>query len=162
MADDEPDDDGADKKKRKFNPKLIGIVVVVLGAAGYFFLGCGGGSAEAGATATTIAIEDEPDGLILPVGSLTVNLQGDGIRFGRIAFALVLVEGVDPLTVEGKFPLLLDAALSELAAFTADDLLELSGQEKLRAVLTGHARDLLNVDDERVVKRVVLTDLLVQ
>jgi len=170
MADEKPEDKGDDKKS-KMNPKVIGIVVVVLGAAGYFFLGPGGdAAAEVSVTTTTISLEEEADGAILPVGTLTVNLAGQGTRFGRVAFALVLVEGVDPLIIEPKLPLVLDAALAELAGFTAEELLEGSGQEKLRAVLSERARDLLNTDQddeanvvaERIVKRVVLTDLLVQ
>jgi len=170
MADEKPEEKGDDKKS-KMNPKVIGAVVVVLGAAWYFFLGPGGGSeAQAAVTTTTITLDEEGDGAILPVGTLTVNLTGEGTRFGRVAFALVLVEGVDPLTVEGKLPLILDAALSELAGFTAEDLLDNSGQEKLRSVLSSRARELLNTEQdeeagvvaERIVKRVVLTDLLVQ
>ena len=93
-----------------------------------------------------------------------MNLSGEGTRFGRVAFSLVLVEGVDPLTVEGKLPLILDAALIELANFTAEDLLDASGQDDLRRALSESAREILNDEEEqeRIVKRVILTDLLVQ
>ena len=164
MADD-ASEDSSEKKKGKLNPKTLAIVAVVIGAAGYYFLGSGGGDpVAAGVPTTTIPLEEEADGAILSAGTLTVNLSGEGTRFGRVAFSLVLVEGVDPLTVEGKLPLILDAALIELANFTADDLLDASGQDDLRRALSESAREILNDEEEqeRIVKRVILTDLLVQ
>lgn len=160
---DEPEDTEKEKSGKKLNPKLLAIVGVVVAAAAYFFLFSGGGEvAEAGVTTTTISLAEEEDGAIIASGTLTVNLADPGVRFGRVSFALVLVLGVDPLTVEPKLPLILDAALSELAGFSADDLLGLDGQERLRSVLSDRAREILNSEDERIVKRVVLTDLLVQ
>jgi len=160
---DEQAEDAKEKSGGKFNPKMIAIVVVVLGGAGYYFMGGGGTEpVDASVTTTTIPLDEEADGPILSAGTLTVNLAGEGTRFGRVSFSLVLVEGVDPLTIEPKLPLVLDAALTELAAFSASDLLGASGQEQLRTVLSDRAREILNDEDERVVKRIVLTDLLVQ
>ncbi|NOX30076.1 MAG: flagellar basal body-associated FliL family protein [Actinobacteria bacterium] len=151
-ADDSDGDDGAKKKK------LMIVGGVVAAAAGYF----GGEPAEAMAPTTTIPLEEEADGAILAVGALTVNLVDDQPRFGRIAFSVLLVEGTDPLLIEPRLPLLLDAALSELALFEASELRTLAGQERLRDQLTERAIEILNSEDERVVKRVLLTDLLVQ
>ena len=163
MADEAEDTKDNKESGGKFNPKMIAIVVVVLGGAGYYFLGGGGTEpVDASVPTTTIPLAEEVDGAILSAGTLTVNLTGEGTRFGRVSFSLVLVEGVDPLTIEPKLPLVLDAALTELASFSASDLLGASGQEQLRSVLSDRVRQILNVEDERVVKRIVLTDLLVQ
>ncbi len=164
MADKADDKDTEEKSGKKLDIKTIAIIVLVLGGAGYFFLGGGGGApADAAATTTTtIPLAEEEDGAILSAGTLTVNLADAGSRFARVSFSLVLVELVDPLTVEPHLPLVLDAALSELADFTADELRTSAGQEKLRNILSDRAIEILNSEEERVVKRVILTDLLVQ
>lgn len=164
MADEKTDDTDGEKSGRKIDLKTIVLVVLVLGGVYYFFLGGGGGEADASVstTTTTIPLDELDDGAILSAGTLTVNLADEGSRFARVAFSLVLVEGVDPLTVEGRLPLVLDAALSELAGFTADGLRSGEGQERLRTILSERAIELLNDDEERLVKRVILTDLLVQ
>ena len=140
--------------------KFVIVGVVALGA-GYFLFGGGGGETSAAPT-TTIALADLADGAILPVGSLTVNLTDEQPHFGRVAFSVVLVEGTDPTTIEPKLPLLLDAALNRLSNYTAAELRTSAGQERLRSELTADAIELLNDEMTRVVKRVVLTDLLVQ
>lgn len=164
MADEKSDESADEKSGKKFDLKTILIVVLVLGGAGYFFLGSGGGAPAdaASTTTTTLPLEELDDGVILNAGTLTVNLADPGSRFARVAFSLVLVDGVDPLAVEMKLPLVLDAALSELADFTADQLKASAGQEELRSILSERAREILNSEEERVVKRVILTDLLVQ
>lgn len=156
-------DDAAAAAKKKKLMMIVGAVVVA--GAGYTFLGGGGdASAESMGPTTTIALSEEVDGLILPVGTLTVNLADETPHFARVAFSVVLIEGVDPTLIEPKFALLLDAALRELAPFDAVQLRTLEGQELLRTKLSEQAIELLNDEEEavRVVKRVILTDLLVQ
>ena len=144
---------------------MMGVGGLVVAAAAYFFVFSGGSAdAEAMAPTTTIALSEEAEGAILPVGALTVNLTDETPHFARVAFSVVLVEGTDPLVVEAKFPLMLDAALRELADFTSVELRTLAGQERLREALSEQAAALLNDEEEgvRLVTRVVLTDLLVQ
>ncbi len=156
--DDKGEDSGGDKKK------LVIVAVVVL-AISYFMFGRGGGGAEgATTTTTTIPISEEAEGAVLDVGSLTVNLPGEPVHFARVSVAVVLVEGTDPLVVEGKFPLLLDATLTEMAKTDADTLRTVEGQDALRKALSEKAREIYNDEEEgvRLVKRVVLTELLIQ
>lgn len=160
MADENEKEDGEKKGGLMGKLKFVIVGVVALGA-GYFLFGGGGGETSAAPT-TTVALADLPDGSILPVGSLTVNLSDEQPHFGRVAFSVVLVEGADPLSIEPKLPLLLDAALKRLSSYTAEDLRSSAGQERLRNELSADAVDLLNDETSRVVKRVVLTDLLVQ
>ncbi len=161
MAKKKKDDDAKDEGDAAKKKKMMIIGGVVVAAAGYFFLGSGGDAAEA-APPTTLALADEADGLILPVGALTVNLADETPHFARIAFSVVLIEMVDPTLVEPKMALLLDAALREMATFSAEELRSVQGQELLRSKLSAQAIALLNTEDARFVKRVILTDLLVQ
>jgi flagellar basal body-associated protein FliL len=160
------DDDAAEggdaaKKKKKKKKKMMMIIGGVVVAAAGFFGGGGGEAAEAGPP-TTLALEEEADGLILPVGSLTVNLADETPHFARVSFSVVLIEMADPTFVEPKMALLLDAALREMATFSAEELRSVQGQELLRSKLSAQAIALLNTEDARYVKRVILTDLLVQ
>lgn len=158
-------DDAADAAAAKKKKMMMGVGGLVVAAAAYFFVFSGGSAdAEAMAPTTTIALSEEAEGAILPVGALTVNLTDETPHFARVAFSVVLVEGTDPLVVEAKFPLMLDAALRELADFTSVELRTLAGQERLREALSEQAAALLNDEEEgvRLVTRVVLTDLLVQ
>ena len=163
MADDDKNDD---KKGGLGKLKIVGIVVVTL-AVGYFMFGRGGAAAEAAAT-TTIPLAEETDGLIVQAGTLTVNLAHETPRYAKVGVALVLVDGADPLAVEAKLPLMLDAVLSQVSGMLADDLLSSSGFDTLRTELGAAAVDIFNEVPEdgtpevRVVKRVVLTELLVQ
>ncbi len=163
--DDKAENDDADDASGKKKKLMMGAGGLVFAAAAYFFVFSGSGAdAEAMAPPTTMALSEEAEGAILPVGSLTVNLTDETPHFARVAFSVVLVEGTDPLVVEGKFALLLDAALRELADFTSVELRTLAGQERLRTALSEQAAELLNDEEEgeRLVTRVVLTDLLVQ
>ena len=154
--------DAAKKKKKKKKKMMMIIGGVVVAAAGYFFFGGGGGEAAEAGPPTTLALEEEADGLILPVGSLTVNLADETPHFARVSFSVVLIEMADPTFVEPKMALLLDAALREMATFSAEELRSVQGQELLRSKLSDQAIALLNTEDARYVKRVILTDLLVQ
>lgn len=179
MADDEKKDkkDKKGKKDKKDKGdkeggghggklKILGIVVVSL-AIGYFMFGRGGAAADP-TTTTTIPLSEEAEGAIVTAGTLTVNLADETPRYAKVGVALVLVEGSDPLAVEAKLPLVLDAVLSEVSGMTADALLSASGFEALRVSIGAAAAAIYNETSEddatevRVVKRVVLTELLVQ
>ncbi len=170
MADDDKKDDNkkdtGDKKGGGGKIKIVGIVVVTL-AVGYFLFGRGG-TAEAETPPTTIPLNEEAEGAIVTAGTLTVNLADESPRYAKIGVALVLVEGADPLLVEGQVPLILDAVLSQVSSMTADELLSHSGFDTLRNAIGDAAIEIYNEVPEdgspeiRVVKRVVLTELLVQ
>ncbi len=167
MADDDEKKEKGDKEKGGGGKiKIIGIIVATL-AVGYFLFGRGG-AAEAGPPPTTIPLSEEPEGAIVTAGTLTVNLADESPRYAKVGVALVLVEGADPLLVEGQLPLILDAVLSEVSAMSADELLSSSGFDTLRNSIGDAAVNIYNdvpedgTPEVRVVKRVVLTELLVQ
>lgn len=168
MADeDTTKDDAKEKGGMGGKLKIVGIIVATL-AVGYFLFGRGGGAAAELAPTTTIPLVEEAEGAIVDAGNLTVNLADETPRYAKVGVALVLVEGSDPLAVESKLPLVLDAVLSEVSRMTADELLAESGFEALRVAIGRAAIDIYNepaeddIPEVRVVKRVVLTELLVQ
>jgi flagellar basal body-associated protein FliL len=138
--------------------KLIGIiggVVVLLGAVYFLFLGGGGGEEEAGVTTTTVVVE----GAVIEVDEMTVTLTDDPIRYARISFAVVLPMGGDSAVVGDRVPVLKDAVLDVMSGYAAADLVGPAALSVLREELSAKA---LEVYDEGVVLRVVLTEVLVQ
>jgi flagellar basal body-associated protein FliL len=110
---------------------------------------------------TTIA---EPvEGTVMEAGQVRVSLADDDPRFALVSMAVVLEEMADPLVVENRLPILLDAAVDEVSSFTADQLKGDRGPELLRTSLTDRANEIFNTEGEQVlVIRVVLTEMIVQ
>jgi flagellar protein FliL len=136
---------------------LILAVVLVLGGGG----GVGamlllGGDAEA----EEVAEEAPPEeGLVAPVAEMTANLAGPTTAFARVQFSAVLTADAKLADVEPKFPLLKDAAISELSTFQADHLRTTQGMEDLRVRLAERAAEIY---PDGQVLRIILTELLVQ
>ncbi|HVL99751.1 MAG TPA: flagellar basal body-associated FliL family protein [Egibacteraceae bacterium] len=99
------------------------------------------------------------EGAIVDVAQMTANLAGPQVHYVRFGFAAVLAADVAAADVEGRFALLKDAALSEIATFSADHLRTPAGVEELRGRLTARAA---GVYPDGQVLRIVLTELVVQ
>jgi flagellar protein FliL len=131
---------------------VLVLLVVVLAAAGggWWFLG-------------PAAADDEPpadvDGEIVAVPPMTTTVGRSSLHHARVSLAIVLTVDADPLEVEPRLPLLQDALLREMAGLTAEELRSAEGSDALRARLSVAARELWG---EEVVRRVILTELLVQ
>jgi flagellar protein FliL len=127
--------------------------LLAIGAGAFFFLG---GSGDASAPTTTLPpIEGE----IIPIETLTVNLVGEENRYARLGFAVVLDSLADVGVVEGKLPLLQDAAIGVMVHYDSTTLQSVEGQEQLRQELTDASIALF---PEGEVLRAVLTELIVQ
>ncbi len=150
-AEGEPGGEGAAAAQRKLGPKKLLLLAVVLAAV------------AAVATSTLLPGEDpdgEPEeGAILEVAQLTANLGGEDLRYARVGFAVVAAADVETSEVERRFPLLQDAAISQIGSMTPDDLHGEEGIDRLREALTERAREIYP-DGE--VLRVAITELLVQ
>ena len=135
---------------------LIGIApVLVLAVVGYLFLGGGGGdSAEAAEPEAPV------EGAVVAADPITVTMSGDPVRYVKVTFALVMAETADRSAVEGKLPLMYDAAISVVGRYDADDLRVPAGLDRLRSDLTESATEDVFPDGE--VLRVVLTEVIVQ
>lgn len=145
-------DDGEDKPRRPRRRLLLVIGGALLGialAGGVFFLR---GPAEEEAAAPV-------DGPIVEVAQMTVNLAGSQLHYARFGFAVVLQEEFAAPDVEERFPLLQDAALSEVQTFNPDVLRTPEGLDELRGSLTARAGE---VYPDGQVLRVVLTEMVVQ
>jgi flagellar FliL protein len=99
------------------------------------------------------------DGEIVTFEPLTTTVGEAQLRHARVAIAVVLSDGTDPTIVEPKIALLQDALLREVAQMNADELRSADGSAHLRKALTKHA---IGIWGEEAVRRVVLTELLVQ
>ena len=113
------------------------------------------------AYAAADASEPPPDvdGEIVQLEPLTTTVGENGIHHARVALAVVLTVDADPEDIELRAALLQDALLREVAATDATTIRGAAGSDELRAQLSAEAR---RIWGEEVVRRVVLTELLVQ
>jgi flagellar FliL protein len=157
-ADAVPAPDAAPVKGRSRRLLAIIAAVLVLGiaAGGYLFLS--GGAADAD-PAPEPAPEDVAEGPVVEVGTLTTNLAGTPARYARVGLAVVLTAEADPAAVEARFPLVKDAAITEIGRHDAAMLQTADGSGALRDGLT---EAVVSLYPDGEVVRVVLTELLIQ
>lgn len=128
---------------------LAGVLLLAVLGGGWWALGMANAAEKA----------PDVDGPIVPLEPLTTTVGEDGIHHARVAVAIVLTVEADPEEIEPRVPLLQDALLREVSATDADTIRSAEGSNRLRARLSEQARDIWG---EEVVRRVVLTELLVQ
>lgn len=108
------------------------------------------------------AVNEEPEeGEILTLEPMTVGLSG-GAGHARVGVGLVLADGVDPDDLEARLPLMKDAALERVAGLGRSELSSPEGMSRLRSELASDAAAIFDGDDEPVVVRAILTELVVQ
>lgn len=153
------EDEESGGKKLDAKKIVIGAIVAVVVYTQFL---AGGGTADAEAMGPT-TIPEPVEGVVLEAGQVRVSLADDEPRFALVSMAVVLEELADPLVVENRLPILLDAAVDEVSSFTADQLKGERGPELLRSSLTERAGEIFNTEGEQVqVIRVVLTEMIVQ
>lgn len=142
---------------RKRLVMVVGALLVAVAVGWYLGLIPPGG----GEAAAEDAVEPAPvvEGAVVDVAELMTSIGGDQPGYAQVGFAVVLDSTADPAAVETRFPLLRDAALSEISALTPTVLRTRDGHDVLRAALTDRAQEIW--PDGEVV-RVVLTSLLIQ
>jgi flagellar basal body-associated protein FliL len=130
---------------------LVVIAVVFLGLAGggWWFLG----------PASAEEAPADVDGEIVALPALTTTLGQASLHHARVSLAVVLVEGADAEVITLRTALLQDRLLQEVATMNADQVRSPDGSEQLRTRLSAAAKEIWG---EEVVRRVVLTELLVQ
>ncbi len=140
------DEEGGGRSRLVTVLAVLALLVSVGGGAWWFFLA---------------DHEPEPpaDGEVVVLPSLTATTGNATLRHARIAIGIVLVEGEETVVVDQKIPLLQDALLREIAQMDADELRSPDGSDQLRRQLTADAHEIWG---EEVVRRVILTELLVQ
>ncbi len=153
------EDEAGSGKKLDIKKIAIGAVIAVVV---YTQVLAGGGSAdpvEAGPT----TLPEPVEGIVIDAGQVRVSLADEEPHFALVSMAVVMEEMADQIAVENRLPILLDAAVDEVSAFTSDELKGDGGPELLRSALTDRADGIFNTEGEQVaVVRVVLTELIVQ
>lgn len=146
VTDPELDEQGGGRSRLLIMVTLLALVLAGGGAAWWFVLA-----------------DHEPaepqDGEVVAVPSMTTTTGNATLRHARISMGIVLVEGVAAEEVTSQIPMLQDALLREVAAMDADQLRGPEGSDGLRARLSAEAVEIWGPE---VVRRVVLTELLVQ
>lgn len=155
-----PPQDADEEPAKRGKKKLIimaAVLLLVLGGGAFGFLKFFSGSAEPEEGAEA-ASEQPSEGDVLDIATLTSTVAGDA-QLARVGLAVVTTEDALAEDVEAKFPLVKDAAVSELARSDATALRTVEGADDLRARLTKRAKKIY--PDGEVV-RVLLTELVVQ
>lgn len=142
------DDEGAGGSRKLII--ILAAVVLLLGGGGGVWWFLFSGDAEPA---------PPEDGAIVTLEALTTTTGEETMRHARVGIAVVLVAGQPPEVLDERIPLLQDALLREIAGMNADQLRSVSGSEELRSRMSAHAREIWS---EEVVRRVVLTELLLQ
>jgi flagellar basal body-associated protein FliL len=149
----EPTTEGAEAAPRRRGHKLLLAVLAVV-----LLAGVGGGWWYLGpAEADEAPVES--DGAIVPVPPMTTTVGESHLHHARVGLGVVLTQDADPEALEPRIPLLQDALLREMATMSAYELRGAEGSAALRARLGDEARAIWGED---VVRRVILTELLVQ
>lgn len=161
-----PDQAAAAPAKDRKKLMMIGAVVLVVAGGAYFKLGKSADPAAAAVPgAAPAAVAAPVEGAIVEIGSLTVNLSAPQLHYARVNFSVVLSEGTPEDVVRPKFPLLKDAAITEVGRSTPDALVTTEGVDDLRARLTERAREIYPPDvpeGTSPVLRIIFTELVVQ
>lgn len=145
LVDEETEEE--ENPRRRLMLLLVGLALLLAAAGGaWWFLG-----------------DHEPaelqDGEVVVLDPMTTTTGNSSLRHARIGMGIVLVEGVVPEELTPKLPLLQDALLQAVAEMDSEQLRSLEGSDGLREQLS---REAIEIWGEEVVRRVVLTELLVQ
>ena len=145
----------ASPRTRKKLVMMLAALLVVGGIGGFLALKV----LSAPASGAPVVEAPPVEGEVIDVAEMTASLSGKEPHLARVGFAVVLTEGADAAAVSARFALLKDAAVSELAASDADELITPAGVDDLRGRLSDRAAAIY--PDGEVI-RVVLTELVVQ
>ena len=163
-----PQEDAPKKKKSKL--LLIILLAVVLGGGGagaYFFFGnqildlVGLGSDEAAAK-TEPAPEQKKGssgGPILSLDPFIFNLANNNARFAKVSLALSLQNPKAFEEAKKMVPILRDRALMVLSAKSAEELIDVTKREPIKAELQKSLKDLFKEKDD--LESVYITDIII-
>ena len=136
-------------RRRRLLVVGLPLTLAVLLAAGWWAMGLADAAEEI----------PDVDGEIVPLEPLTTTVGEHGIHHARVGIAIVLTVEATAEDVTPRTALLKDALLRQVAGTDADTVRSAEGSDRLRAALSETAREIWG---EEVVRRVVLTELLVQ
>jgi len=145
-------------KKSKLKLIIIGVVVLLIGAGGFF----GYSKYEKGKAAKDEVKKIEKVSIICPLKSFVVNLldkKGVGKRYLKVTIQLEVGKEEDKLHIENHNPQLRDTILLLLSSQTLNEINTMEGKLELKHTLLSRMNQIL-VDG--VVRRIYFTEFVVQ
>jgi len=145
-------------KKSKLKLIIIGVVVLLIGAGGFF----GYSKYKKGKNEKTEANKTEKVTIICPINSFVVNLldkQNVGKRYLKVTIQLEVGKEEDKLLIENHNPQLRDTILLLLSSQTLKEINTMEGKLELKQALLSRMKQILG---DGVVRRIYFTEFVVQ
>ncbi|MCJ7772322.1 MAG: flagellar basal body-associated FliL family protein [Desulfobacterales bacterium] len=145
-------------KKSKLKLIIIGVVVLLIGAGGFF----GYSKYKKGKNEKTEANKTEKVSIICPINSFVVNLldkQNVGKRYLKVTIQLEVGKEEDKLLIENHNPQLRDTILLLLSSQTLKEINTMEGKLELKQALLSRMKQILG---DGVVRRIYFTEFVVQ
>lgn len=145
-------------KKSKLKLIIIGVVVLLIGAGGFF----GYSNYKKGKNEKTEANKTQKVSIICPINSFVVNLldkQNVGKRYLKVTIQLEVGKEEDKLLIENHNPQLRDTILLLLSSQTLKEINTMEGKLELKQALLSRMKQILG---DGVVRRIYFTEFVVQ
>ena len=143
-------------KKSKLKFIIIGVIVLLLGAGGFF------GYSKYKKANEKDMVKEEQVSIIIPMRSFVVNLfdkKGIGKRYLKITMEIEVVKEEDQLKVENNIPQLRDTVLILLSSQTLKDINTMEGKLELKHAILLRMNQILG---KKTVRRIFFTEFVVQ
>ena len=145
-------------KKSKLKLVILGVVVLFIGAGGYF----GYSKYQKGNAGKADVKKTAKVSITYPLKSFVVNLldkKGVGQRYLKVTINLEVGSEEDKLLIENHIPQLRDTILLLLSSQTLKEINTMEGKLELKQVLLSRMKQILG---DGVVRRIYFTEFVVQ
>jgi flagellar protein FliL len=143
-------------KKSKLKLIVIGVIVLFLGAGGFF------GYTKYKKADEKDTVKEEQVSIIIPLRSFVVNLfdkKGIGKRYLKIRMELEVAKEEDKLKIDNNIPQLRDTVLILLSSQTLKDINTIEGKLELKHAILLRMNQILG---NEIVRRIFFTEFVVQ
>jgi len=143
-------------KKSKLKLIIIGVIVLLLGAGGFF------GYSKYKKANEKDTEKEEQVSIIIPLRSFVVNLfdkKGIGKRYLKISMELEVAKEEDKLKIDNHIPQLRDTVLILLSSQTLKDINTMEGKLELKHEILLRMNQMLG---NKTVRRIFFTEFVVQ
>jgi len=143
-------------KKSKLKLIIIGVIVLLLGAGGFF------GYSKYKKANEKDTEKEEQVSIIIPLRSFVVNLfdkKGIGKRYLKISMELEVAKEEDKLKIDNHIPQLRDTVLILLSSQTLKDINTMEGKLELKHAILLRMNQILG---KKTARRIFFTEFVVQ
>jgi flagellar protein FliL len=143
-------------KKSKLKLIIIGVIVLFLGAGGFF------GYSKYKKSDEKDTVKEEQVSIIIPLRSFVVNLfdkKGIGKRYLKISMEIEVAKEEDKLKIDNNIPQLRDTVLILLSSQTLKDINTMEGKLELKHAILLRMNQILG---NETVRRIFFTEFVVQ